>query len=113
MPHPDPGTSRPGSAQPCHRSIARGAASSKPASAHGLLFAGERKGYMSACYLQVRFKTARKSLGLPELTIHGLRHSALTLAGQHGTADRDRMLAEKQRETVASSTAWAELLKHP
>lgn len=102
--------------------------------ADGLLFPGERKDHMSARYLHDRFKTAREAVGLPELTIHGLRHSALTLAGQHGataaelqaraghasqaamaiyqhgTSDRDRLLAERLGETVAASKAWSKLL---
>lgn len=102
--------------------------------AHGLLFPGERKDHMSARYLQDRFKIARESAGRPDLTIHGLRHSALTLAGQHGataaelqaraghasqaamaiyqhgTADRDRLLAEKLGDAVAASKAWDDLL---
>lgn len=89
---------------------------------------------MSARYLHDRFKTARETVGLPELTIHGLRHPALTLAGQHGataaelqaraghasqaamaiyqhgTAGRDRLLAEKLGETVATSKACTKLL---
>ncbi|MGH3630244.1 MAG: tyrosine-type recombinase/integrase [Sciscionella sp.] len=103
--------------------------------ADGLLFPGERKDHMSARYLQDRFRIAREAAGRPDLTIHGLRHSALTLAGQHGataaelqaraghasqaamaiyqhgTADRDRLLAEKLGATVTSSGAWADLLR--
>lgn len=52
--------------------------------ADGLLFPGDRKDHMSARFLHDRFKIARETACLPELTIHGLRHSALTLAGQHG-----------------------------
>ena len=89
--------------------------------ADGLLFPGERKDHMSARYLLDRYDVARKACGRPDLTIHGLRHSALTLAGQHGatnaelqaraghasvaamaiyqhaTVDRDRMLAAETR----------------
>lgn len=102
--------------------------------ANGLLFPGERKDHMSARYLLDRYKIAREAAGRPDLTIHGLRHSALTLAGQHGataaelqaraghasqaamaiyqhaTVDRDRMLADKLGDTVKASKAWAELL---
>ena len=102
--------------------------------ADGLLFPGERKDHMSARYLLDRYDVARKAAGRPDLTIHGLRHSALTLAGQHGatnaelqaraghaslaamaiyqhaTADRDRQLAEKLGDTVASSKAWKAIL---
>ncbi len=102
--------------------------------AHGLVFPGERKDHMSARYLLDRYAIARKAAGRPDLTIHGLRHSALTLAGQHGatsaelqaraghaslaamaiyqhaTADRDKTLAEKLGDTVAASKAWNAIL---
>jgi len=102
--------------------------------ATGLLFPGERKDHMSARYLLDRYDVARKAAGRPDLTIHGLRHSALTLAGQHGatnaelqaraghasqsamaiyqhaTVDRDRLLAEKLSATVTASIAWSNLL---
>ncbi|MEI2714905.1 MAG: tyrosine-type recombinase/integrase [Nocardioides sp.] len=102
--------------------------------AGGLLFPGERKDHMSARYLLDRYKIAREAAGRPDLTIHGLRHSALTLAGQHGataaelqaraghasqaamaiyqhaTIDRDRLLAEKLGDTVATSSAWHRIL---
>lgn len=102
--------------------------------ADGLLFPGERKDHMSARYLLDRYKVAREAAGRPDLTIHGLRHSALTLAGQHGataaelqaraghasqaamaiyqhaTVDRDRILADKLGATVTASKAWAKLL---
>jgi len=105
--------------------------------ASGLLFPGERKDHMSARYLLDRYDVARSAAGRPDLTIHGLRHSALTLAGQHGatnaelqaraghasvaamaiyqhaTADRDRMLADKLGDTVTASKAWAHLLGDP
>ncbi len=102
--------------------------------AHGLLFPGERTDHMSARYLLDRFRTAREATGRPDLTIHGLRHSALTLVGQHGataaelqaraghasqaamaiyqhaTVDRDKLLAEKLGATVTASDRWAKLL---
>lgn len=102
--------------------------------ADGLLFPGERKDHMSARFLLDRYDVARKAAGRPDLTVHGLRHSALTLAGQHGatsaelqaraghaspaamaiyqhgTVDRDRQLAEKLSETVNASNTWRELL---
>ncbi|WP_183097762.1 tyrosine-type recombinase/integrase [Nocardioides pelophilus] len=101
---------------------------------NGLLFPGERKDHMSARYLLDRYKVAREAAGRPDLTIHGLRHSALTLAGQHGataaelqaraghasqaamaiyqhaTVDRDRQLAERIGDTVATSSAWLQML---
>jgi len=78
-------------------------------------------------YLMDRYRPARIAAGRPDLTIHHLRHTALTLAGQHGdtatelqaraghasqaamaiyqhaTADRDRTLAEQIGQTY---TAW-------
>jgi len=89
----------------------------------GLLFPGERTDHMSVRYVMDRYRPAREAAGRPDLTIHGLRHTALTLAGQHGatnaelqaraghasqaamaiyqhaTLDRDAALAEKIGET--------------
>lgn len=86
---------------------------------NGLLFPGDRTDHMSVRYLMDRYRPAREAAGRPDLTIHHLRHTALTLAGQHGataaelqaraghasqaamaiyqhaTLDRDRSLAEK------------------
>lgn len=94
----------------------------------GLLFPGDRTDHMSVRYLMDRYRPARERAGRPDLTIHHLRHTALTLAGQHGataaelqaraghasqaamaiyqhaTLDRDRALAEKIGATYAS---WA------
>ncbi|WP_160158128.1 tyrosine-type recombinase/integrase [Nocardioides sp. SLBN-35] len=105
--------------------------------ANGLLFTGERKDHMSARYLLDRYKVAREAASRPDLTIHGLQHSALTLAGRHGataaelqarashasqaamaiyqhaTVDRDRELAGRLGTTVAGSKAWTELLGDP
>ena len=102
--------------------------------ANGLLFPGERKDHMSARYLLDRCKVAREAAGRLDLTIHGLRHSALTPAGQHGataaelqaraghasqaalaiyqraTVDRDRQLAERLGDTVVASASWTRLL---
>ena len=93
----------------------------------GLLFPGDRTDHMSVRYLMDRYRPARAAAGRPDLTIHHLRHTALTLAGQHGataaelqaraghasqaamaiyqhaTADRDRTLAEQIGQTY---TAW-------
>ncbi len=95
----------------------------------GLLFPGDRTDHMSARYLMVRYRPAREKAGRPDLTIHHLRHTALTRAGQHGatatelqagagqasqpamaiyqhaTLDRDRLLAEKIGQ---SYDAWRE-----
>ncbi|MGH3346527.1 MAG: tyrosine-type recombinase/integrase [Nocardioides sp.] len=93
----------------------------------GLLFPGDRTDHMSVRYLMDRYRPAREAAGRPDLTIHHLRHTALTLAGQHGataaelqaraghasqaamaiyqhaTLDRDKSLAEKIGATYA---AW-------
>jgi len=95
----------------------------------GLLFPGDRTDQMSVRYLMDRYRPARKAAGRPDLTIHHLRRTALTIAGQHGataaelqaraghasqaamaiyqhaTLDRDRSLAEMIRE---SYEVWAE-----
>ena len=94
---------------------------------NGLLFPGDRTDHMSVRYLMDRYRPAREAAGRPDLTIHHLRHTALTLAGQHGataaelqaraghasqaamaiyqhaTLDRDRSLAEK---IGATYEAW-------
>jgi integrase len=93
----------------------------------GLLFPGDRTDHMSVRYLMDRYRPARAAAGRPDLTIHHLRHTALTLAGQHGataaelqaraghasqaamaiyqhaTLDRDRSIAERIGETY---DAW-------
>ena len=93
----------------------------------GLLFPGDRSDHMSVRYLMDRFRPAREAASRPDLTIHHLRHTALTIAGQHGataaelqaraghasqaamaiyqhaTLDRDRSLAEK---IGATYEAW-------
>lgn len=94
----------------------------------GLLFPGERRDHMSARYLLERYKAARSIVGRDDLTLHHLRHTALTIAGQEGATaaelqhraghsshaamaiyqhsdqERDRMLAERIDESV--SRAW-------
>ncbi len=94
----------------------------------GLLFPGDRTDHMSVRYLMDRYRPAREAAGRPDLTIHHLRHTALTLAGQHGataaelqaraghasqaamaiyqhaTLDRDKALAEK---IGATYHAWS------
>jgi len=81
---------------------------------------------MSVRYLMDRYRPAREKAGRPDLTIHHLRHTALTLAGQHGatpaelqaraghasqaamaiyqhaTLDRDKALAQRIGETYES-----------
>jgi integrase len=99
--------------------------------ADGLLFPGERRDHMSVRFLSDRFRAAREVAGRPDLTIHGLRHTALTIAGQHGataaelqaraghashaamaiyqhgTVDRDRLLAEAIGQTYETWAATA------
>ncbi|MDQ2788982.1 MAG: site-specific integrase [Actinomycetota bacterium] len=94
----------------------------------GLLFPGDRSDHMSVRYLMDRYRPAREAAGRPDLTLHHLRHTALTLAGQHGataaelqaraghasqaamaiyqhaTLDRDRSLADAIGKTYQ---AWA------
>jgi integrase len=94
----------------------------------GLLFPGDRTDHMSVRYLMDRYRPAREAAGRPDLTIHHLRHTALTLAGQHGataaelqaraghasqaamaiyqhaTLDRDKALADK---IGATYDAWS------
>ena len=89
----------------------------------GLLFPGDRSDHVSVRYLMDRYRPAREKAGRPDLTIHHLRHTALTLAGQHGataaelqaraghaaqaamaiyqhaTQDRDKALAQRIGET--------------
>ncbi|HEU5036073.1 MAG TPA: site-specific integrase [Nocardioides sp.] len=96
----------------------------------GLLFPGDRTDHMSVRYVMDRYRPAREAAGRPDLTIHHLRHTALTLAGQHGataaelqaraghasqaamaiyqhaTLDRDRSLAEK---IGATYEAWSKI----
>lgn len=100
----------------------------------GLLFPGDRTDHMSVRFLMDRYRPARKTAGRHDLTIHHLRHTALTLAGQHGataaelqaraghasqaamaiyqhgTQDRDAALAARIGETVAAHSAMAEAL---
>ena len=83
---------------------------------------------MSVRYLMDRYRPAREAAGRPDLTIHHMRHTALTIAGQHGataaelqaraghasqaamaiyqhaTLDRDKSLAEAIGDTYV---AWA------
>lgn len=94
----------------------------------GLLFPGDRTDHMSVRFLMDRYRPAREAAGRRDLTIHHLRHTALTIAGQHGataaelqaraghasqaamaiyqhaTLDRDKRLADAIGETYAQ---WA------
>jgi len=95
----------------------------------GLLFPGDRTDHMSTRFLMDRFREARDAAHRPDLTIHHLRHTALTIAGQHGataaelqaraghasqaamaiyqhaTLDRDKLLAD---QIGATYEAWVE-----
>jgi len=99
----------------------------------GLLFPGDRTDHMSVRYLMDRYRPARTAAGRPDLTLHHLRHTALTIAGQHGataaelqaraghasqaamaiyqhaTLDRDKSLAEK---IGATYDAWSQSRPH-
>ncbi|MCW2785016.1 MAG: Site-specific integrase [Marmoricola sp.] len=96
----------------------------------GLLFPGERKDHMSVRYLLGHYKAARLAAGRDDLTMHHLRHTALTLAGQEGATaaelqhraghsshaamaiyqhsdeDRDRLLSERLNESVSAAWDW-------
>lgn len=85
----------------------------------GLLFPGERTDHMSTRYLSNAFVAARSAAGRNDLHFHDLRHTALTVAGQvgataadlkhraghsshaamaiyqHGTVERDGLIAER------------------
>lgn len=86
-------------------------------------FPGDRTDHMSVRFLMDRYRPAREKPGCPDPTIHHRRHTALTLAGQHGatgaelqaraghasqsamaiyqhaTLDRDKALTERIGET--------------
>lgn len=94
----------------------------------GLLFPGIRTDHMSARFLLDRYRSARAKAGRDDLTIHHLRHTALTIAGQEGATaaelkhraghsslaamaiyqhsdlDRDKLLADRISESVEA--AW-------
>jgi integrase len=73
----------------------------------GLLFPGDRSDHMSVRYLMDRYRPARKAAGRPDLTIHPLRHTALTLAGQHGAT-----AAELQARAGHASQAAMAIYQH-
>jgi len=74
---------------------------------HGLLFPGDRTDHMSVRYLMDRYRPAREAAGRPDLTIHHLRHTALTLAGQHGAT-----AAELQARAGHASQAAMAIYQH-
>jgi integrase len=73
----------------------------------GLLFPGDRKDHMSVRYVMDRYRPAREAAGRPDLTIHHLRHTALTIAGQHGAT-----AAELQARAGHASQAAMALYQH-
>ena len=82
----------------------------------GLLFPGDRTDHMSVRYLMDRYRPAREAAGRPDLTIHHLRHTALTLAGQHGATAAELQaraghasqaaMAIYQHATLTATSAW-------
>ena len=74
---------------------------------NGLLFPGDRTDHMSVRYLMDRYRPAREKAGRPDLTIHHLRHTALTLAGQHGAT-----AAELQARAGHASQAAMAIYQH-
>lgn len=73
----------------------------------GLLFPGDRTDHMSVRFLMDRYRPAREAAGRPDLTIHHLRHTALTLAGQHGAT-----AAELQARAGHASQAAMAIYQH-
>jgi integrase len=73
----------------------------------GLLFPGDRTDHMSVRYLMDRYRPAREAAGRPDLTIHHLRHTALTIAGQHGAT-----AAELQARAGHASQAAMAIYQH-
>ena len=73
----------------------------------GLLFPGDRTDHMSVRYLMDRYRPAREAAGRADLTIHHLRHTALTLAGQHGAT-----AAELQARAGHASQAAMAIYQH-
>ena len=73
----------------------------------GLLFPADRTDHMSVRYRMDRYRPARKAAGRPDLTIHPLRHTALTLASQHGATK-----AELQARAGHASQAAMAIYQH-
>ena len=73
----------------------------------GLVFPGDRTDHMSVRYLMDRYRPAREAAGRPDLTIHHLRHTALTMAGQHGAT-----AAELQARGGHASQAAMAIYQH-
>lgn len=97
--------------QPCAAAVPVNAAAT-PAGAYrpgpsGLLFPGDRTDRMSVGYLMDRYRPAREKAGRPDLTIHHLRHAALTMAGQMGAT-----AAKLQARAGHASQATMALYQH-
>jgi integrase len=73
----------------------------------GLLFPGDRTDHMSVRYPMDRYRPVREAAGRPDLTIHHLRHTALTIAGQHGAT-----AAELQARAGHASQAAMAIYQH-
>lgn len=73
----------------------------------GLIFPGERTDHMSTRYLRTHFDAARTTAGRPDLHIHDLRHTALTVAGQVGAT-----AAELKHRAGHSSHAAMAIYQH-
>ncbi len=73
----------------------------------GLLFPGDRTDHMSVRFLMDRYRPARDRAGRPDLTIHHLRHTTLTMAGQHGAT-----AAELQARAGHASQAAMAIYQH-
>lgn len=100
------------------------------ASPEALLFVNQSSEPITAASLQRAWSKARESVGRPDLHLHDLRHTGLTLAAatgattaelmlraghasaeaalryQHATSDRDRVLADALAELSQSSTKY-------
>lgn len=74
---------------------------------NGLLFPGDRKDHMSVRYLMDQYRPARDAAGRSDLTVHHLRHTALTIAGQHGAT-----AAELQARAGHASQAAMAIYQH-
>lgn len=69
----------------------------------GLLFPGERNDHMSVRYLQTFYRAARDAAGRHDLPLHGLRKTALTLAGQENAtaAELKRRAGHSSHQAMA------------
>jgi integrase len=56
-----------------------------------LILAGEKGGPLATAVLYPAFRKARQTVGLPNVTLHDLRHAAGTLAAQQGATTKELM----------------------